>query len=416
MRTVPVRLRGRAARLVALAALGGALAMLVAEAVGQVPAPGVTAGAARLDAEATRTLTLRAAQLRLVALAPVELRTFHDERVAFGQIALNDDLTTPVFPPYAGRVTRLYPRPGDVVARGDLLFEIDSPDLVQAEAALINAAGALTKARSQLDLTDRTLARQRALWRVQAAPLKDVEQAEADQRSAESDARAAVGALAAARDAVRIFGKADAQIAQIESQRRTDPTMPVYAPFAGTVIARKAGPGQLVQPSNADPVYLIADVSTVWLVANVAELDVSAIHLGDAVRVAIAAYPDETFRARITNIGASIDPVTRRVSVRSEVETHGRALKPQMFASFRITADAALPAPEPAVPATAVVRDGDASVVWVARGPNRFEACRVERGIEQGGMVQILSGLAAGETIVAQGAVFLSNALEVGVR
>jgi cobalt-zinc-cadmium efflux system membrane fusion protein len=408
MRAGSVRRLGRAR--LAVTAIAGALAIpIVSGGAGSALEPVAAAGAA------PRTLTLSPPQMRLVVLARVELATFRDERIAFGQIALNDDLTTPVFPPYAGRVTRLYPRPGDAVKRGDILFEIDSPDLVQAEATLISAAGTRIKARSQLELADRTLARQRALWRVQAAPLKDVEQAEADQRAAESDARAADGALAAARDAVRIFGKTDAAIARIEAERRTDPTMPVYSPFAGTVIARKAGPGQLVQPSNSDPVYLIADVSTVWLIANVGELDVPAIHLGDAVAVRIAAYPDETFRAHITNIGAMIDPVTRRVTVRSEVEAAGYALKPQMFASFRISADAAATTTA-AVPATAVVREGDGSVVWVARGPNRFEARRVERGIEQGGLVQIMSGVEAGETIVAEGAVFLSNASETGAR
>jgi cobalt-zinc-cadmium efflux system membrane fusion protein len=357
-------------------------------------------------------ITLTERQMQQLRVGKVELQTFGEERNAFGQITLNEDLTTPVYPPYAGRILRLHLKPGDPVSKGDLMFEIDSPDLVQAEGSLITAAGALVKAKSQLDLATRTLARQRELFRARATAQKDVEQAESGVDVADSDYRAAVGALAAARDAVRIFGKTEPQIARIQEQRRIDPVLPVYSPFEGTVVARKAGPGQLVQPSNPEPVYVIADLSRMWLVASVPELEIPAIHLGDQVEVKVAAYPKEVFRARITNIGAMVDPATRRVAVRSELETKGYQLKAQMFASFRIVTAAA--APTPAVPASALVRDVSTATVWVLRGPRQFEARRVERGVEKDGMVQVLSGLVANETIVVEGAVFLSNASGAG--
>ena len=141
------------------------------------------------------------------------------------------------------------------------------------------------------------------------------------------------------------LGKTDAEIQRIKEQRRIDPVMPIYAPISGTVVARKAGPGQYVQPSNTDPVYTIADLSKMWLVAQVSELDIPFVHLGDEVVVRVAAYPKEVFRARITNIGAVVDPTTRRITVRSEVESRGYQLKPQMFASFRIVTDAGTPTP-----------------------------------------------------------------------
>jgi cobalt-zinc-cadmium efflux system membrane fusion protein len=384
------------------------------------PLPGTTprgshaalAQDARQAAEAVAPrITLTEKQMRQMYLGKVEPRIFQDERTAFGQITFDEDLTTPVFPPYAGRVIRLDVKPGSPVKKGDPLFEIDSPDLVQAEGTLTSAAGVLLRARSQLDLTTRALTRQRDLYQAKGAALKDVEQAEADRHGAESDYRAAVGALAAARDAVRIFGKTDAQITRIQEERRIDPVLPVNSPIAGTVIARNAGPGQLVQPSNSDPVYLIADLSKVWLIANVAELDVPAMQLGDQVEVHVAAYPNQVFHARITNIGAMVDPATRRVTVRSEVETKGYQLKSQMFASFRIVTD--VPNPMPAIPSTALVRDGSLSTVWVMRGPREFEARRIERGVEQSGMVEILSGLSVGETVVVEGAVFLSNASDI---
>ncbi|MEJ0069235.1 MAG: efflux RND transporter periplasmic adaptor subunit [Pseudomonadota bacterium] len=345
--------------------------------------------------------------MRQIKVAPVEARSFWDEKTAVGQIMLNEDVTTPIFAPYAGRVSRLVPKPGDAVKKGDPLFEINSPDLVQAESTLISAAATQLKARSQLDLTTRSLARQRELFQAKATAQKDLEQADADQRNAESDFRGATGALNAAQDAVRIFGKTDAEIAHIREQRRIDPVMAVFAPIGGTVVARKAGPGQYVQPSNADPVYVIADLSKMWLVANVAELDIPFVHLGDEVAVKVAAYPKEVFHARITNIGASVDPTTRRVTVRSELEPQGFQLKPQMFASFRIITEAGQPSP--AVPIGALTREGDKSTLWVRTGPRQFAARHVERGLDQEGMAQILSGLSLGETVVTEGGVYLSN-------
>ena len=368
--------------------------------------------AARAAAPATQgigTITLTEPQMKAVKLGRVEQRNFGDERTAIGQIALNEDATTPIFPPYPGRVTRLFPKPGDTVKKGDPLFDIDSPDLVQAESALIAAEATEAKARSQLDLTTHSLARQRELFQAKATALKDLEQAQADQRAAESDFRSTAGALAAAQDAVRIFGKTDAEIERIKAQHRIDPMMPVYAPIGGTVVARKAGPGQYVQPSNADPVYTIADLSNMWMIANVSELDIPFIHLGDEVVVTVAAYPKEQFRARITNIGAVVDPVTRRITVRSEVDPRGFQLKPQMFASFRIVTDAGKPTA--AVPVSALTRETDRTLAWVETAPRQFAARQIERGVEQSGMVQILSGLAPGETVATEGAVFLSNAL-----
>jgi cobalt-zinc-cadmium efflux system membrane fusion protein len=369
--------------------------------------PAAATSAAKPAAATAGTITLTEAQMGQIKVGVVEARTFWDEKTAVGQIALNEDATTPIFPPYPGRVTRLFPRPGDTVKPGDPLFEIDSPDLVQAESTLIAASATLQKARSQLDLTTRALARQRELFQAKASAQKDLEQAEADQRGAESDFRSATGALAAAQDAVRIFGKTDAEISRIKEQRRIDPVMPVIAPIGGTVVMRKAGPGQYVQPSNSDPVYTIADLSHMWLVANVGELDIPYVHLGDQVSVKVAAYPHETFHARITNIGAVVDPTTRRVTVRSEIEPMGYQLKPQMFASFRIITDAGTPSP--AVPAGALTRDGDKATVWVLTGPRQFAARAVERGVEQESMAQILSGVAVGETVVTEGGVYLSN-------
>jgi len=189
------------------------------------------------------TVVVEDGPLRSLRVEPVRSVAFRVETTATGRIAFNDDLLTPVFSPYTGRVVRLIAKPGDDVMQGEPLFEIETTDLVQAESDLIVAASAVVKATNQLELARRTLERQNALYEVRAVALKDREQAASDVRSAESDLRGAEGAHAAARDRLRVFGKSEADIARIEEERRIDRVTRVPAPITGTVTARKVGPG-----------------------------------------------------------------------------------------------------------------------------------------------------------------------------
>src|SRR5262249_27947996 len=189
--------------------------------------------------------TLDPAQLDRVTVLPVQTRAFRIEKNAPGRIAFNEDRSTPIFTPYTGRIVRLLAKPGDWVRRDTPLFEIDTADLVQAEADLI---AAVSKAKNQLELAQRVAARQDDLYRAKAVAQKDWEQAASDLRNAEHDLQAAEGAHSAARDKLRIFGKTDAEIATIEEQRRVDRITLVRSPIAGTITARKVGPGQFVKP------------------------------------------------------------------------------------------------------------------------------------------------------------------------
>jgi cobalt-zinc-cadmium efflux system membrane fusion protein len=359
-------------------------------------------------------ITVDDGQLRQMKLELVQVRPFQIEKRAVGRIAFNEDRTTPVFTAYAGRMVRLLAGPGDDVQPGSPLAQIDTPDLVQAENDFINAGSGLRKARNQVELARRVAARDTELFAAQAIAAKDLEQAQSDLRNAEHDLRAAEGTYAATRDRLRVFGKTDADATRLEERRQVDPHMVLGSPIAGTVTARKVGPGQYVKPDNPDPLFTIADLSTMWLLAQVAEADISLIHAGQLVEVQVAAYPAELFRARITNVGAAVDPVTRRVSVRAEIANPGRKLKPDMFASFRIMTGTQVQSA--AVPVTAVVRDGDEAAVWVVSGPHRLSRRAVKLGVEQDGLVQILAGLQPGEQIVVDGGIFLSNAEQTTAR
>ena len=347
-------------------------------------------------------------QLRQITAQPVVRRRFRTEKFAIGQIAFNEDVTTPVFSPFTGRVVKLLTKLGDDVAAGNPLFEIDTPDVVQGQSDLINAAAALAKSKTQVELTQRAFNRQRDLFKAKAVAEKDFEQAQSDLRQAESDVRANEGVVIAARNKLRIVGKSEEAVDKVEKERSIDPIMRVNAPISGTITTRKVGPGQYVRVDNTDPLFSISDLSSMWLRANVAEADIPFVKVGQDVEVKVLAYPDETFTAKVTYIAASVDPTTHRVAVRSEIQNDKRLLKPEMFANFKIITNNG--SESPSVPAGAVIRESDASYVWLAKSETEFERRAVKLGIESEGVIQILSDLPAAPRVVTNGAVFLDNA------
>jgi membrane fusion protein, heavy metal efflux system len=362
-----------------------------------------SASAKESDAATTKradpdTIQLSDTQLASLKVEPVAFRDFAIEKQAVGSINFNEDMSVQVFTPYQGRIIDLYAKVGERVDKGKTLFTIDSPDLIQAESTLIAAAGVL-------DLTSRTLARLQMLYETRAIAQKDLEQAMSDHQTAE-------GALRASRDAVRLFGKTDAEIDRIVADRRVDGTLVVNSPIAGLVTARNAAPGLLVQPGNPPAPYSVADTSTMWMLANVPEIDTPAFHVGQEVKVRVAAYPDRMFEGKITTVGAMVDPNTRRVLLRSEVEDPNFELRSGMFANFTIRVGD--PAHSLAVPFNGVVREGDRTMtVWVAKDPHHFTKRTVTIGLQQDGYDQILDGLSPGESIVTEGAIFLSNELAI---
>jgi cobalt-zinc-cadmium efflux system membrane fusion protein len=337
-------------------------------------------------------------QLATVKVAPVEERQFPIEKEAIGSINFNEYMTLQVFTPYQGRIIALFAGVGEDVRKGQTLFTVDSPDLLQAESTLIGAAGVL-------DFTTRNLARLKDLYTTRAISQKDLEQATSDQQTAE-------GALRAARDVVRLFGKTDTDIDQIIAQRRADPTLVVPSPITGRITARNAAPGLLVQPGSSPAPYSVADIETMWMLANVAETDSPAFQVGQEVKVKVNAFPDREFSGTITTVGATVDPNTRRVLVRSEVKDPQHELRSGMFANFVIRIGD--PVRSPAVPLAGVVREGDGTMtVWVTADRRRFTKRTVKIGLEHDGYRQILEGLQVGELVATDGAIFLSNMLSI---
>src|SRR5215203_4014128 len=188
-------------------------------------------------------------QLEVVKVVP---HAFLDQRSAIGQIAFNEDASTPVMTPFSGRVTRLIAKVGDQVKSGDPLLEIDSPEQVPPQNDFIAAQSARNKARSQLNLAQIVEKRARDLYEGKAAPFKDLQQAEAGLAAAESDMRSTDTALEAVRIRLRILGRTDAEVLELEQSGTISRVTRISAPIDGTVIARKVGPGQYVKADSGE--------------------------------------------------------------------------------------------------------------------------------------------------------------------
>lgn len=346
------------------------------------------------------SVELASAQTGSIDVATVSERAFPLQRDAVGSIDFNEDLSTQVFTPYQGRIVKLFAKLGDSVATGQVLFTIESPDLIQADSTLIAAAGVL-------DLTTRALERARELYKVQGIAEKDLQQAVSDQQTAE-------GALKAGRNAVEVFGKSPAEIDRMVNTREIDPYLVVRSPLSGRITARNAAPGLFVQPGNPPAPYSVADISRVWMNASVTESDMPLVRKGQRIQVSILAFPNRVFSGEISTVGATVDPQLHRGMVRAEVDDPKHELLPGMFASFVIaTGD---PVSTAAVPLDGVIREGDGTMtVWVTTDRRHFRRRPVKIGLQHEGYDQILEGVRPGEQVVTKGAIFLDNLASGGL-
>ncbi|HXW73076.1 MAG TPA: efflux RND transporter periplasmic adaptor subunit [Methylocella sp.] len=401
--TAPDRSRGRRVRILFIAVIAGASAYAVGprlyHAVVEKPSSIGLVTQAEASTTGPDSIRLSEKQLDAVKIAPVASRNFEIIKTAVGSIDFNEDKSVQVFTPYQGRIVTLYAKLGDTVKAGDTLFTIDSPDLLNAASNLIQAAGVL-------QLTNRALVRAQKLLKAGGGAEKDYEQAVSDQQTAE-------GNLKAARDAVRIFGRSDKDIDRIIADRHVDSTLVVPSPISGLVTARNAQTGLFVQPGNTPAPFTIADISTMWLNSYVVESEIPAFGLGQELEARVLAYPDRVFEGKVTVLGAMVDPNTHRLLVRSEIKDPDHLLRPGMFAKFVIRTGKTIDAL--AIPAGGIVREGDGTMsAWIARDDNVFSKRTVDIGLQQRGYDEIREGIKAGEKVVTEGAVFLSNMLAGG--
>jgi len=339
-------------------------------------------------------------QWKTLSFATVRASDFTSEAQTDGKIATNDEHTTQVFSPFSGRVTRVLVKAGDPVRAGQPLFAVQAQEFAQGQADLATAVG-------QYRLTQAAAARQRELVTSNGAAVKDVQQSEADLATATAN-------LDVARAKLRILGQSDGQIAAMEragGHGAGGAEAIVPSPIGGVVTQRAVGVGQnvaSVSNGGSTAAVVVSDLSSVWLVGNLREADAPKARVGQPVEVRVPDLPGQVFTARVDFVSPTVDPVTRRVTVRATLPNPGGVLKPEMFASFTLVTGAATPAV--GVPEEAVIYEGDTARVWVARPGRLLELRQIQAGTTVDGMVEVLSGLRPGETVVTSGSLFIDRA------
>jgi len=324
-----------------------------------------------------------------IRVAEVEISAESGLTEATGKVAFDEGRVSRVGTPVSGRIVELKVQPGDRVKRGQPLLVIASPDAESAYADWIAA-------RADAALADKNLERQRRLFADQAVSQKEVLQAEGDATKARAASARALARL-------EVLGMSPDAPAEARPSRYL-----LRAPIDGVVVDRPANPGMEVRADAGTPLVTVADLSRLWVLADVYERDVASLSTGGRAEIRVAAWPGKVFEGKVTYVGDVVDPQSRTVKVRVEVQNPEQRLKPEMFA--RIALPGVATGPALAVPSQAVLSDGTASAVVVALGDGRFERRTIEAGPERDGRVRILSGLTKGEHVVVDGAIYLSAA------
>ena len=349
-----------------------------------------------------------AAEWASLTVEPVTERVFRAEHVTEGKIAVNEESSTPIFSPYAGRVTKLLVKPSDTVEKGQALFIVEATDTVQGLNDFVAALSALNSARSKLNLAQIVEHRANDLYAGKAVPLKDWQQSQSDLVQAQNDMRSAETALEAARNRLRILGRSEEQIATFEQTRQISADTPIHSPIAGTVVQRKVGPGQFINSGASDPVFVIGDLSTVWLLAFVRETEATGVAVGQEMAFSLLAMPDRQFKARIDYVAAAIDPTTRRLLVRATIDNKDGMLKPEMFANVTIYSGG--DSPGVGVPKQALIYEGDHVRLWVAHDDKSIELREIQTGLSNDDLVEVKTNLNPGEKVVTKGSLFIDRA------
>ena len=356
-----------------------------------MPASSSAKGAAPAGTE----VTLTAAQIRhgAVAWQGVTMGTSSATVTVPGQIVPNEDRTARLGAPAAGRVVTVRLRPGDRVARGQVLVTLQSPEAGAAQSDLAKAQAALTSARAQAAYTKSARARAERLLALKAIPRQDFERAVADDELAQSSVAQAEAELTRARSSAEQLGATASASGEIA----------LRSPLAGVVLARTAVPGTVVEAGA--PLTIVTDATSLWLTVNAPEPLAGALRTGTTLRFSVPAYPGETFTARVDAVGAGLDPGTRTLPVRASVDNRTGRLKPEMLAT--VTAAGGPPVAAAIVPDAAVQMLKGRTVVFLVRpAPNggaTFTRREVEVGSRVDGRAAILRGLAAGDVIVTAG-------------
>jgi cobalt-zinc-cadmium efflux system membrane fusion protein len=349
--------------------------------------------------EAGRSVTLSSEQIRHGAIrwVPAEQALVTSSVETPGQLVPDEDRTARLGAPARGRITTIHVNVGDRVSIGQPLVSIESQEAASASADQAKAQAELNSRQAAASYARTARDRAERLLELKAVSRQDVERARADDELAQAAQAGADAELVRARASLNQLGVT------------TGGNIVVRTPIAGVVLKRDAVSGAVVDAGAS--LIAVTDVTTLWLQASAPETVGTALRPGAAVHFAVPAFPGETFEARVQNIGAGLDPLTRTLTVRAIARNPSARLRPEMFAKVWVTGGGARTAV--VVPANAVQLLDDRPVVFVAfageSGGTRFERRDVEIGSKTGDRAEIIGGLRPGESVVVQGAFALKS-------
>lgn len=361
-----------------------AAAVLAACGEAQPPAPPPKAEVDPTLIKATPALMER---VRVGSPGTMEVR---DALRVSGRVEVDEARVARVGSPVTGRITELEATVGQNVRRGQLLATLTSTELSNAQLGYL-------KAYSQKMLAERAAQRAQQLFDADVIALAELQRRQSELVQADAE-------VSAARDQLKVLGMSEAGLIKLAASRTVNSTSHVVSSLEGTVIERKVTTGQVVQP--ADAMFVVADLSSVWIVADIPEQNAGMMRIGETVEAEVAALPGRRIKGQLSFVAATVNPDTRTVRVRMDLPNPDRELKPAMLATVMVRGK---PQQQTIVPAGAVVRQENRDYVFVQTAPDTFQLRQVALGAEYEGNRVLVGGLRDGERIVTDGAFHLNN-------
>jgi cobalt-zinc-cadmium efflux system membrane fusion protein len=366
------------------------VALLVPGCGGKEEAASPVKESARQEPEDLNSITIRPEMIPRIKIGHPTMVDLADKLLVPSQVEVDEERLARIGSYVTGRIVDLYVMLGDMVVAGQPLARITSPELTQAQLAFLRAA-------SRTVLTEKAAERARHLLAADVIAVAEVERRESELEVARAE-------LEAAKDQLRLLGVNSEVLKELVKQGHILPSVTINASRSGTVISRNVIIGQVVQP--ADPLFGVADLSSVWVVGDVPEQIARNVQVGQHVEIHVPALGDKTFDGLIIFVADTVNPLTRTVMVRTMVENPLRKLKPDMLATMHVTDNAHKSL---VVPETAVVREANRDYVFLAKGNNLFQRVPVELGPEVADMRPVVQGLTIDQNIVVDGAFDLDN-------
>ena len=344
-----------------------------------------------------------------IAVEPAGLRNLRDTLSATGIVSEDPSLVAHIRPLARGLIEKAYVQLGDRVSAGDPLVEYDNIELGLAIGEYFSAQAELQRSLTDLEVKKTILERGKEMLKVGAIARTAYDLREAEYKDAEAKtagARATVDKIA---EQIHRFGWTDQDLANLPAKKGKAHSIShsvLKAPFSGIITACHASIGEVVEPSTE--LFAITDISSLWVLADIFEKDLSYIRPGKAVQVRVASYPGKVFQGRLTYVADTIDPKTRTAKVRCVVQNTGEFLKLEMFATIEMPVDRA--SSVLVVPDSSIQQIEGKAVVFIRNSDTEFQKREVQTGITSGGYTEIRTGLKVGDKVASQGSFVVKTA------